>query len=163
MNDFQRRVGLLLAAVGVLVLASATYGVSTIAADRIADVGTASDDTAYLSIDEASSSTVDGTSPGTAARALTLTNEFQTALRTLEVSIVAVGGQLTPGDLALAAPESLTAGASGDVSIYCAAENGATSSGPISVTIDIEGSGDGATIATDETIDGVDVACPSTS
>lgn len=160
MDDFKRRLGLLLAAVGVLVLASATYGVSSIAADRIADVGTTSDDAAYLAIEEEGSVTVDETRPP-GALALTLTNGFDSPLNDLTATVVAVSGGIDPGDLVVDAPESLDVGTSGEVGLFCATESGVSSSGPVSVTVDIEGSGDGVSITTSETIDGVDISCPT--
>ena len=165
MSTFQRRLGLLVAAIGVLVLASATYGFGSIAADRIVNVQTASDETALLSIENVADDgiTVRTATSGDANQTLRLTNNFESDLDTLDVRITDVSGSVAPGDLSVDVAERLGTGETATVGLYCDGPNGVQSDGTVTVTVAISGSGDDISVETSETIAGVTVSCPTES
>ncbi|MFC7226407.1 hypothetical protein N0B31_03250 [Salinirubellus salinus] len=165
MKDLQRRAGLVLAAVGVLLLASATYGVTSLAADRAVDIGTASDDSALLSIDDVGTGTVaNGATEDDAVTVLKLTNTFESPLDTLGVTIDSVGDtNVDRSDLSVTHPTSLGTGSTESVGLYCSGSNDVQSDGTTTVTFDIVGSGEGVSIETSEEVSGVEVDCPSSS
>jgi hypothetical protein len=165
MNDFQRRAGLVLAAVGVLILASATYGVTSLAADRTVNIGTASDDTALLSIDDVGDGAVtNAAAEGDATTVVVLTNTFESSLDSVSVTIDSVDdANVSEGDLSVTHPTSLGTGLTGSAGLYCTTTNGVQSDGTASVTLVITGSGEGVSIETSEEVTGVTVDCPSSS
>ena len=165
MSQFQRRLGLVVAAVGVLILASATYGFGAITADRMVDIGTADDQNALLGIEDMTSdqTVVDGIDANDPTPILELTNTFESNLDSVSVTVESVEGGVDAENLSLVAPTSLGTGTENaeTVGLYCAGENGAA--GTVDVTFDISGTGEGVSVETDQTVTGIGVECPPTS
>lgn len=162
MSQFQRRLGLLVAAIGVVVLASATYGFGAITADRVADIGTANDENALLGIEDVTSdeTVVTSTQSNQPTPILELTNTFESDLDSVSVTVRTVEGDVGAENLSLVAPSSLGTGSSNaeKVGLYCTDENGAA--GTVEVTFDITGTGEGLSVETSQTVADIGVDCP---
>lgn len=152
MDRFQRRLGILLAALGVVVLASATVGFTSVAVDRLADVTTASDQNANLGLvenDDPSNATVTRSSP---SDVLDVTNRFGQSLTDVSVT----GNK---SYLAVTEPASIDSGATEVVTLSCASGASATP-GEVAVALDVSvaSSDESVSVTTTEVVT-VDVDC----
>jgi hypothetical protein len=167
MTNLRRRAGLLLVALGVLVLASTTYGVTSIVADRVTDVQTAGQDEAYLSLASSSSCdpgcTVDETTGGTSV--LIVANRFEQRLDSVTVEVVGTSGSTVGADDLKTSPVDRLSprgetGDSADVALRCAEANGEIED-DLDVDVRVEASGTDVSVEATTTLTGVDVDCPS--
>lgn len=145
-----RRLGLVLAAVGVLVLATATYGFGSIVADRTLSVTTENDDAAYLGYAHEDSIIVQSSS---STSAFSLTNQFNERLD-VTVSLDAS----TQEYLSITGPATLETSAIESYELQC---DSVESTEPIDVTVNIEAAGDSTGFTMERTLQGVDIQCGS--
>jgi hypothetical protein len=158
MEGMQRRVGLVLVAVGVILLATATYGFGSIVADRSVNVGVSSDNGAYLGIEETGAQEVNvSTTPAPAV--LDLTNNFESDLTQVTVEVSSTDGStVLADDLEATGPSTLgTTEGTKSVSLQCADASDAEEDN-VRVTIDITASGSGVSVDTSEAVT-IDVDC----
>ncbi|WP_276260836.1 hypothetical protein [Haloglomus litoreum] len=157
MEGLRRRAGLVLIAVGVVLLATATYGFSSIAADRTVDVGTTPDSGAYLGITESGAGEVN-VSRSPSPDVLDLTNNFEGDLSRVSVAVASTDGTAVgPADLEATGPQSIAVGATGSVSLQCASDSDAEEDA-VTVTVEITATGEGVSVETSEAVT-LDVDC----
>lgn len=151
MEGMQRRVGLVLAALGVVLLATATYGFGSIVADRAVDVQTTPDSGAYLGISGAENTPQVG--PDSSTDVLTLTNNFQSDLTQVSVTISSVtADSVTAADLEADGPDTIDTGKQGAASLRCADDSNVQESDGVDVTLAIAASGESVSVDTTETV-----------
>lgn len=149
MNATTRRLGLVLAAAGVLLLATATYGFGSLVADRTLGVDTSDDDEAYLQYDAAAPLVVDGT--GSDSVAFTLNNTFDEPLA-VEVTLAGPGADA----VAVGGPEELPVDDAAAFSLRC---DSAATNTTTDLTVTVEASGESTDVTMDRELTAVEIRC----
>jgi hypothetical protein len=149
MSATTRRLGLVLVAAGVLLLATATYGFGSLVADRTLGVATSDDDEAYLQYDAADTLVVDGT--GSDPVAFTLNNTFDEPL----AANVTLSGPES-GAVAVAGPENLPVDDAAAFSLSCSST---TTNTTTDLTVTVEAYGESTDVTMDRELTDVEIRC----
>jgi hypothetical protein len=148
MNATTRRLGLVLAAAGVLLLATATYGFGSLVADRTLGVDTSADDEAYLQYAAPTPVVVDGA--GSDPVAFTLDNTFDEPLA-VEVTLTGTGADAVAVD----GPDELPVDDPAAFSLRCDAATNTTTD----LTVTVEASGESTDVTMDRELTDVEIRC----